>query len=207
MKLIDITHPVTNATPVFPGEQPVEITQRKFLDADMYNGCVVTSNLHTGTHIDMPMHLSADPRTVLDFPLEGFIGRGMLLDVRGEDVISMKPEYRDLNFDGAVVLLYTGFDELFTAAPERYFNAHPVVGEELGDFLLSQSIKILGLDTCSPDRCPWTFHKTLLAKGVFVLENAANLGALLGIANFEVMAFPLKIAAEASMIRAVCRVN
>ena len=207
MKLIDITHPVTNATPVFPGEQPVEITQRKFLAADMYNGVVVTSNLHTGTHIDMPMHLSTDARTVLDFPLDGFAGRGVLLDVRGESIISMKPEYRDLDLDGAVVLLFTGFDAHFTADPERYFTAHPIVSAELGEFLLTQNIKILGMDTCSPDRYPWTFHKALLARGVFVLENAANLGALLGVADLEVMAFPLKIEAEASMIRAVCRVN
>lgn len=38
-----------------------------------------------------------------------------------------------------------------------------------------------------------------------MLENLTNLNSLLGIDSFEVMAFPLKICAEASLVRAVCR--
>jgi len=204
MKLIDITHVVNNDTPVFPGEHKIAISQQKFLDENGYNAYVVHSNMHTGTHVDMPMHLLTDSRFAEEFSLDGFIGRGLVLDVRGEDVISMRAEYETLDFEGRIVLLYTGFDERFF--DEEYFTAHPVVGEELGAFLLSKNIKMLGLDTPSPDRFPWTFHKALLEKGVFVMENAANLGALLGVGEFEVMAFPLKVAAEASVVRAVCRV-
>lgn len=59
----------------------------------------------------------------------------------------------------------------------------------------------------APDYPPFTFHKALLSNDIFVLENLTNLGSLLDKPNFEVMAFPLKISAEASFVRAVCQID
>jgi len=64
---------------------------------------------------------------------------------------------------------------------------------------------MLGMDMPAPDYPPFTFHKSLLSNGIFILENAANLEELTNLSAFEVMAFPLKISAEASLVRAVCR--
>jgi kynurenine formamidase len=65
---------------------------------------------------------------------------------------------------------------------------------------------MLGMDMPAPDYFPFDFHKELLTNGIFLLENLTNLQELLGVNDFEVIALPLKIAAEASFVRAVCRI-
>ena len=205
MRLIDISHILNENTPIYPGDYKTTLQKYSLLEKDGYCSYVLTSCFHTGTHIDLPMHMINDNRFASDFALENFIGKGVLLDVRGENPISMKPFYKDMVTDGCVVLLYTGFDKHYCT--EEYFTRHPAVSNELADFLLSKNIKMLGMDMPAPDHPPFTFHKALLANEIFVLENLVNLHSLLDIDSFEVIAFPLKISAEASFVRAVCRID
>ncbi len=205
MRLIDISHVLNEDTPIYPGDYKTSLQEYKTLDKDYYCSYLLSTCLHTGTHIDLPMHLINDNRVVADFDLDHFAGKGVLLDVRGENPIRLKSYYKEMISDGCVVLLYTGFDKYYNE--EEYFTHHPEVSDELADFLLSRKIKMLGMDMPSPDFPPFTIHKALLSNDIFVLENITNLQDLLDVNSFEVMAFPLKISAEASFVRAVCRVD
>lgn len=203
MALIDITHVFDENTPIYPGDFKTLLVKHKTTEKDYYCAYELHTALHTGTHIDIPMHLIDDDRMVKDFQAGDFIGNGVVLDVRDEECISMKPEYNVLVKEKDIVLLYTGYDKYYHEP--KYFSDHPVVGDELAHFLLSKNIKMLGMDMPAPDKPPFVFHKDLLRNGVFVLENLTNLGALLNLREFEVFALPLKISAEASLVRAVCR--
>ncbi|MCL2320947.1 MAG: cyclase family protein [Oscillospiraceae bacterium] len=205
MKLIDISHVLDENTPIFPGDPKTTLTRIKTIDKDYYNAYLLQSCFHTGTHVDIPMHLINDSRTVIDFPLDGFVGRGILLDVRGEKTLEMKPIYKEMISKQDIVLTFSAFDKKYFQ--EEYFSQHPTVSDELADFLLSRKIKMLGMDMPSPDYPPFTFHKELLRNGIFVLENLTNLQSLIGIKKFEVMALPLKIRSEASFVRAICIIN
>lgn len=205
MRLIDISHVLNESTPVYPGDYKITMQKYNSLEKDGYCSYVLSSCLHTGTHIDLPMHMIKDNRFVADFVLDSFVGKGVLLDVRGESPISMKPCYKEMVTDGCVVLLYTDFDKHYHT--KEYFTHHPAASNELADFLLSKKIKMLGMDMPAPDYTPFTFHKALLANDIFVLENLTNLHSLLDINSFEVIAFPLKISSEASFVRAVCRID
>ena len=205
MRLIDISHVINDDTPIYPGDYKTSLEKYKSLDKDYYCSYLLSSCLHTGTHIDLPMHLIEDNRFVADFALDNFVGKGVLLDVRGESQIKMKASYKEMVSDGSIVLLYTGYDKYYKA--KEYFTDHPEVSTEFADFLLSKKIKMLGMDMPSPDYPPFAIHKALLSIGIFVLENITNLEGLLGINSFEVMAFPLKLSAEASFVRAICRVD
>ena len=204
MKLVDLSHVLDERTPVFPGDEGTVLSQCRHLEEDKYTAYFLQTSLHTGTHVDMPLHMIEDSRMAADFVVGCFAGRGVLLDVRGEMRIEMKPAYRAMIREGDIVLLYTGFDQQY--GEPRYFEAHPEVGEALGAFLLSRKIRMLGMDMPSPDRLPFAFHRALLAAGVFVLENLTNLGDLVGVDAFEVLALPLRIRAEASLVRAVARI-
>jgi len=203
MKWVDITHNFDGQTPVYPGDLGTSLIKQKSIENDRYNAYVLRASLHTGTHIDVPMHLLHDTRMAKDFSVDRFSGNGVFLDVRNEKVISMKPEYRGRVREDDVVLLYTGCDTHFHE--KEYFTNHPVVGEDFAEFVVGRKIKMLGMDLPSPDPPPFSVHKALLQNGIFLLENLANLGALVGMEKFEVIALPLKISAEASPVRAVCR--
>ena len=204
MKLIDISHILDNKTPIYPGDYQTSLSSFKTIEHDYYNSVLLKTGLHTGTHIDMPMHLIDDKRTAADFPAERFIGKGTLLNVCGEAVITMKPKYEKIVSKGSIVLLYTGFDKFYF--DEKYFSEYPAVSDELASFLISKKIKILGMDMPAPDYAPFTLHKELLANDIFLLENLTNLDKLIGAVEIEVISFPLKISAEASPVRAVCRI-
>ncbi len=204
MKLIDISHIFNNNTPIYPGDYTHSLVKWKTLDEDYYTSYLLTSCLHTGTHIDVPMHLINDNKMVCDFSIDSFVGKGVLLDVRGENTIDMKPCYKEMIEEGSIVLIYTGFDKFY--GMEEYFANHPTISTQLSDFLISKKIKILGMDMPSPDYPPFDIHKALLSNEIFILENITNLQELSEINNFEVIALPLKLSAEASFVRAVCRV-
>jgi len=205
MKLIDISHVLDENTPIYPGDYKTTMQKYNSLEKDGYCTYLLSSCLHTGTHIDLPMHLLNDSRTAADFAPDKFAGKGILLDVRGESTINMKPCYKEMVTDGCVVLLYTGHDKHYHS--EKYFTHYPAVSIELADFLISKKIRMLGMDMPAPDYPPFTIHKALLSNDIFVLENLTNLHSLIDIDGFEVIAFPLKISAEASFVRAVCRIG
>ena len=104
---------------------------------------------------------------------------------------------------GEAVLIATGWDR-HLGAPD-YFTAHPVVSEAVASLLISKNIRILGLDTPSPDLPPFAVHRRLSEAGIFLAENLRGLCTLYEAAREQVFTFyavPLKISAEASPIRA-----
>ena len=204
MKLIDISHTIDENTPVYPGDIATTLKKYKFIEKDGYNAYLLQTGFHVGTHIDIPMHLIDDETPIKDYKIESFIGRGVMLDVRGDDVIKMKSEYENIVQEQDIVLLYTDFDKNY--GNPSYFTDHPTISSDLVEFFVLKHIKILGIDMPSPDHPPFLIHKALLQNGIFLLENLTNLNSLLNFQNFEVIALPIKITAEASFVRAVCRV-
>ncbi|MCL2462152.1 MAG: cyclase family protein [Defluviitaleaceae bacterium] len=206
MKYIDISHDLTEATPVYPGDAPVSLARVKSLAGDGYTAYELRSGMHAGTHIDAPMHLLPSDTTIGAYEPGYFCGKCAVLDARGKDIIGLTPEYEEKTPENGIVLLHTDFGAYF-GHPETYFTRHPVISPELAAFLISKHIKILGMDTPSPDAPPFALHKLLLANGIFVLENLTNLDAVPAEGEPELFAFPLKIAAEASLVRAVVRIQ
>ena len=206
MRIIDISRTISNGMPVFPGDAEVNLIKRSSLETDGFVSYRLDIGLHVGTHIDAPMHMVDDKRFVSDFDISKFIGKGVLLNVAEENPIIMKPDYKQIISEDSIVLLHTGHDRFWSESPEEYYGNYPSVDPSLAEFLVSKKIKMLGMDMPSPDHAPYNIHKILLENDIFLLENLTNLQVLEGVSEFEVMAFPLKITAEGSFVRAVCRV-
>ena len=167
MKIIDISHILNNNTPIYPEDYKINIEEYKNLEKDNYNLNLLKTTLHTGTHIDMPIHLIENDRLTSDFSIDNFIGKGIVLDVKGENPINMKDEYYDMDFENKIVLLNTGFSKFYY--DEKYFFEYPIISDEFGNFLISKKIKVLGMDTPAPDFFPFILHKDLLKNNIFLL--------------------------------------
>jgi len=204
MKLIDLTHNLHPTIAVFPGDDPIQLEQIRTLRNDGFNNFRLSTGMHVGTHIDGPMHMTLDARMMDDLPLEMFTGKGVLIDVRGEEKIEFRESFRKMIQPGDIVLFYSGLDNLF--GTPQYFTDYPDITDELARFLANQYVKIVGLDWVSPDHEPYPIHDILFNNNVLILENLTNLGQLLHATNFEVFAFPLKIEADSSIVRVVARV-
>jgi kynurenine formamidase len=192
--ILDLSRRLTDNTPAYPGDPPFRLVKREGTTG--YISYEISGCLHSGTHVDLPMHLLYGDTTCADFPLDRLFGDGQVLDVRGKSVITaadfdLKPEH--------IPLLFTGWDKTF-GKPE-YFVAHPVLDMSTAEKLVSSGLKLIGLDFPSPDALPFTVHKYLLEHDICIVENLTGLEQLHE--PFKFSAFPLALEAEASIVRAV----
>lgn len=204
-KYIDLSYDIFNGMPVHPYDDKVWLYQDKFLDKDEYNNYKLEIGMHAGTHIDTPMHLTNRLTYINEIPLERFIGKGCLLDVRGEKLIDFKNEYTDMVAENDIVILYTDHSKKY--GTDAYYTEHPVVSEALADFFIQRKIKMLGMDLPSPDSYPFEIHKKLFGSDILIIENLTNLGRLAGHKKIRIIALPLKIRAEASMARVIACID
>jgi kynurenine formamidase len=201
---IDLTQTFIHRLPVFPGDIHPELVQHKSFKLDGYTDFNLSTGMHAGTHIDGPMHLTSIKQYLSEIPLDRFIGKGFLLDVRNQSVIRWENEYENQIEENSIVLFYTGFSPIF--GKEEYFTNYPVFDMDLAEKLIQKNIKMLGMDSPSPDKEPYSIHKLLLSNMILIAENLMNLDKLLGISGFEVIALPIKINADSAMTRVIARI-
>ncbi|OAA31580.1 cyclase [Kosmotoga arenicorallina S304] len=204
-KFIDLSRIIKNGMAVYPGDDETILRQSRYLSKDGYNNHRLEISMHSGTHIDGPMHMTNSKKHILEFPLENFVGEGVMLDVRGQEVIEFKEEYELIIKKRSIVILHTGCDEKF--GTKDYFLNNPVVSKKFAKFLVEREVKMLGLDSASPDRYPFEIHHILFSGGVLIAENLTNLDKLLGLKTFEVIALPLRIKADSSIARVIVRIT
>jgi kynurenine formamidase len=197
-KIIDLSHVVSNQSPVYPNDQPVVIETIKRYKDDGYHLSTLTSSMHVGTHIDAPLHLSALPITMDQFSLEIGIGRGIVIDVRGQEVIELKQDQLAKIKKGDIVILYTGWDQYYYSS--KYYD-HPVLSMTSAKGLIEKEIAMLGMDMPSIEHYPFEIHHLMMNHGVWMIENLTHLGALDKNCFYEIYAIPIKIEAEAALSR------
>lgn len=201
---IDLSRTVEHLMPVYPGDVPTQLQQISDFARDGHTGFQLSTGLHIGTHIDGPMHLTGHKQFMSEIPPERFVAAGCLLNAVGEDTIQYKPKYESLVGHDGIVVLYTGFSGRYDG--EDYFSKHPTVSRDLALLLVRNRVKMLCLDTPSPDKPPYEIHKLLLENNVLIAENLCNLDKLLTVQAFEIIALPMRIRADSSPARIIARI-
>jgi len=202
---IDLSHPISDAMPVYPGDAAVSLQQIASYRAEGHTNFVLSTGMHSGTHLDGPMHLTESLTRIAELQLEKFCGKGFLVDVVGQKTIDMPESAFNQLQPGSVVLFYSGFDQYFQQ--QDYYVNYPEITESTAQALVRKKVKIVGMDFPSPDYTPFLIHDILLNNQILILENLTNLSALLPYREFELLAFPLKIEADSSPVRVVARIG
>ena len=188
--IIDLSLPLGEETPTYPGDPAVKIRPWAFIERDGYYMNALKLGEHSGTHVDAPAHFIPGGKTVDEMPLERFIGDAFVLDVRSGVGGVKLDEIPDSGYYDKIVLFLTGGREL---------------SPEVALFLVAQGVKAVGTDAMSIGG--ETVHTILLTAEVPVFENLANLEKLVG-KTFTFIAFPLKIeGGSGSPVRAVAVVE
>ncbi len=185
--IVDMTLPIDGRTPNFPGDPPVAITQCSTVEKDGIGKKMLSFHSHFSTHIDAPSHMVARGKTLSDYPVERFVGDAVVLDVRGQQEIVTGLQGVE---EGDIVFFLTGHSDR-VYEPE-YFRDNPVLSPETAEALVRRKVKIVGLDTPTPDNAPYTLHKLFFEHDILIVENLVNLEALAG-KRFRCYALPLKI--------------
>lgn len=202
---IDLSHPINNVTPVHKYDREIKLYLDRTIKEHRYNNSRLEIGMHAGTHIDISSHLIDNNSSIAEVDIEKFVGPGKLIDVRGKNRIKKSDVVNQNICPNDIAVFFTGHSDNYYRAD--YFNQHPIFEKDLIDFLIEQKIKMLGIDSPSPDKFPFESHIKLFSNNILILENLTNLGKLINVQRFEIFAFPLKIQAEASLVRAVAKID
>ena len=202
---IDLTQPISHEMPCYPGDQPVSLQQIAFREQEGHSNFLLSTGMHSGTHLDGPMHLTSSLTRIAELPVDAFAGPGILFNVVGQKIIDVPESAFNQLKPGSVVLFYTGFDHYF--GQKAYYLSYSALSENTAHLLVKKRVKMVGVDFPSVDYEPFKIHNILLSNNILILENLTNLAALLPYRDFELMAFPLKIRADSSPVRVVARIN
>lgn len=205
MKIIDISVPVNEDTPAYPGDPKIKIEKIGTFDEDTYNDHKVSFGIHSsGTHIDAPLHMVKDGKSLDQIPIEKFVGRGRLIKVNGNfDIEFVKNA--DIQ-EGDIVLFYTGMANVYGQDDKYYGDERPEITEEIANYLVEKKIKMIGLDMCSPDKEPFPVHRILLGNEILIIENLTNLDQLDG-KEFTVYALPINLQLDGGPARVIAQIN
>lgn len=169
----------------------------------------LTLGTHSGTHIDAPLHFIPDGKSISEYPAEKFVGKGLLVDVRGKmgnEPITAKDlsSYENQLHQGCFAIFMTGWSDHF--GTEKYLN-HPYLSKEVGEMLESAKVSIVGIDALNIDSTiddPWDAHNILLSKDILIVENLSNLSVLNSQKSYLYSFLPMKLEdTDGSPVRAV----
>lgn len=211
---IDLTYPLSPDVPrvgMFPAPKFTRIAE---MPAQPLNVTHMDTVVHMGTHLDSPRHFFLDGPAMEAIPLERFMGRGVVVRID-------KPAYgviEPADFEraepaieaGDILAIDTGWGETW-GTPD--WDHQPCLSIEAARWLLEKRVKLVAVDTPTPDlpldrRPPdftWPVHRTLLAHGILIAEQLANLRSLAG-RRVEFLFGPLPIAgSDGSPARVLAR--
>lgn len=209
MKIIDLTHTITEGMPVFPGSEQPQLSTVASYEMDGYHETLISMFSHVGTHVDAPAHIFENGLTLDTLPLTQFLGQAVVIDCRhvkqGEPITLKEIERIGEEIKYADFLLFnTGWDKFWRS--KEYFGDYPCIGEDILNFILSRNYKGIGFDVLGIDPISDVSlhrHKKLLYHNVVIIENLTNLNQC-GKGLFNFSCFPLKIKnADGAPARAV----
>jgi len=206
-QIIDLSHPISDKMPVYPGDPEVSFEQTSTIVESGYNVTRVCMGTHTGTHVDVPHHCIHSDRAVDDIPLDALIGWAEVLDLtnrgQGSEITAADLDvFADRVTEGSRVLLKTGWSKRF-GQPD-FFTDFPGVTEGAALWLSARKVQLLGLEQPSVhSEHHLEVHKALLSRKIIVIESIANLDQIEA-DRIYLIALPLNLAGlDGSPVRAV----
>lgn len=205
MKIHDISRPVNERIGVWPGDTPFAFQfVAKIAEGSSVNVGQIQMSVHTGSHIDAPLHFDDDGADAASVPLEKYLGPCVVADVR-PDARGILPSHLPADLDAAARtcgrVLLRSYAERPTGFDEHMAHATP----ELADWLAERGVVLLGVDSDSMDAFEskdLPAHKRLNSHGIAILEGIDL--SKVGPGTYELVALPLRIeGADGSPVRAV----
>jgi arylformamidase len=202
--IIDISRPLSNQTPTWPGDTPFdfELTWTKDASGSVNVGKLEMST-HTGTHIDAPFHFDTDGKKIHELDLAIYCGKAKVIHLPHEEMITAH-ELKKFDLTGTErLLIRTDSWEDSKRFPEKISYFHPDAAAYLGEL----GIKLIGVDVPSVDFIKskeLPAHHSFLAHSISILEGLNLYETEEG--DYELIALPLPIAGgDGSPVRAILR--
>lgn len=201
MRIIDLSLTIDNEcmTCGTPWHQKVEIRQMGRLEEVGRNTHSILLGSHSGTHMDAPLHFYNDTEGIDKADLQMICGKLTVVDFTHMGAGSVV-EYEDVKELSVTERMLFRFDWWKNWKSPHYYKSFPFFSEGAISFLIERGIRVMALDTPSPDdggaiacKDDSPIHKKLLENGVVLIEYLSNTDCLMADKKYWFFALPLKI--------------
>lgn len=206
MSYIDISVPLRIGQVVWPSDPPLSIERRRFLERDGANVSQLCMSLHSGTHVDPPIHFVAGGRTADRLSLDALNGPCDVVDLPDVARITAADlERQHLPADCRRLLLRTRNSAYWTRGDTVFHEDYVALAPDGAHWVVERGIRLVGIDYLSIEArgAPGhAVHRTLLGAGVVVVETLNLAAAAPG--RYQLVCLPLFIpGGEAAPARAL----
>lgn len=182
-----LSHTLCQNTPSYGNRDKVIIRVNSSIRAGetANSSCLILSNNHIGTHIDVPRHFAIDGKRTIDYPISDYIfDKCQLIDIPKSDACLIGiEEVKNFQIDTEVELLMirTGYEKF--RSQDKYWNDNPGLSPDLAGYFRNNypHLRCVGFDFIS--LTSWKFrqegrqaHKAFLApengeREIWVIED------------------------------------
>jgi arylformamidase len=199
--MIDITMTLKKDMAVYKNQlyrQPIIVSQFK----DNLFQSKMTLDLHSGTHVDYPLHTIDGGKSALDYQVDAYMGRCYVKDCTYLNHRILKRDLQAIHISTYDFILF----KTKNSSEETYNHEFVYLSEEAANYLADFNLKGVGIDGLSVEREQegHPTHHALLGKEILIYEGLDLSEVEEGV--YEFVGLPLKIEkAEAAPVRCILR--
>lgn len=174
MRIYDISLEITPDLPVWPGDPGVVMIQEsKIEEGAESNVTRLNMGVHTGTHIDAPLHFLPGGARIDELSLKTLTGRVYVLHLPDVDLVTAEVLKRsEIPPRTRRIILKTRNSDYWREQVAGFQTDFVGVSADGAQYLVDRGVKLIGVDYLSvaPYSDGVTPHRILLKAGVVIVE-------------------------------------
>ncbi len=193
----------------WPGDPPFHIERAE--DQEKGDAATVSKmslGVHTGTHMDAPLHFIRNARSIDTMPLEATIGPARVIPIRYATSVK-RDELKEHSIAAGERILFKTANSARSWKSDRFDENFVFISQDAARYLAECKVRTVGVDYLSVGgfrQDGAETHHALLGAGIWIIEGL-NLSAVEP-GSYEMVCLPLRlIGAEGSPARAILRRN
>jgi arylformamidase len=194
MRYIDITKPITENMPAWPGQPEIEIFKvESIAKGDVANVTAFKMSGHTGTHIDACNHFLENAEAVHELPLEATVGKARVIEIKDKESITVK-ELKPYNIKKGERILFKTLNSQKEWENMPFIEDYVYISTEAAEYLAEKQIFTVGVDYLSVggyEKNTEEVHKALFKGGIRIIEGLDLKNAPPG--EYELICLPIKV--------------
>ena len=191
----------------WPGDPDFHIERASDIDkGDVATVSRMSLGVHTGTHMDAPLHFISNARSIDTMPIDATVGPARVISIHDTKSIKRDELIGHAISEGERILFKTANSD-HSWKSDQFDETFVFISQDAARYLAEVGVRAVGVDYLSVggfrEDGPET-HQALLGAGIWIIEGL-NLSAVEP-GDYELVCLPLRlIGAEGSPSRAILR--
>ena len=204
MAIFDISIGIDENLPLWPGDPELRLHWAANIEqGDLVNLTELSMGIHTGTHIDAPLHFLPNGKPIDSLSLNVFVGEAQVVAIPQDVNLITVDILQDVcEINAARILFKTKNSQLWETS--KFQQDYVALEASAAQWLVDQGVQLVGIDYLSiaPFKDPAPTHETLLNNEVVIVESLDLRLVKPGI--YTLICLPLKLVGrEAAPARAI----